>query len=107
MQQKLPRHSPPWTVHKQRMLMEQVNDTHPRIRAIAAANPRVNGTTLLWLMQDPELEVRRAAVKNPTATRAMWQIVRDYDTDPGMVAYARMMLGGIQHAKTQDDINAH
>ncbi len=88
--EKLNYSAPKWTDSKRKRLAQMAYADDPRLRAIAAAHPKTPALTLIELMHDPDVQVRRAAIKNPNATAHMveWALA---DEDLGIAAYARML----------------
>lgn len=66
-------------------------DVEPLMRATAAYNPNVEYVTLLLLLMDTDVSVRRAAVKNPKMNGNLYAVAMT-DTDMGVRAYAKMRL---------------
>lgn len=86
----LPRSLPPWTKSKDARLKNFSVDKNPLVRQIAAAHPRTPHDRLVELVTDEDVNVRRAAIKNPAVTERMIRIALD-DEDRGIAAYARML----------------
>lgn len=74
-----------------RRLEDMAVSTDPKLRAIAAAHPRLQPQLLLLRLMDPDASVRRAAVKNPAITYHLLEVALK-DEDLGIAAYARLMM---------------
>jgi hypothetical protein len=86
----LPMSRPKWTQAKRNRLESFAASTDPRLRAIAAAHPLSSKGVLGRMISDPDVGVRRAAIKNPRATDAMIEVAL-VDRDPGIAAFARLL----------------
>ena len=83
----------PWTRSKMNRLAAMALDSNWAIRQVAAEHPKTDPVTLLRLMMDEDVRVRRAAIKNPAVTDHMIRIALT-DEDLGIQAYARLLQQG-------------
>lgn len=82
---------PPWTGSKMERMLRFTLSADPKLRAVAAAHPTTRGSRLLALLLDEDVAVRRAAVKNGNMLETFY-LLAARDSDPGISAYARMVL---------------
>jgi len=88
----LPRTEVPFTESKRRRLEGFARSDNPKLRAIAAQHPRTPRDVLFGLTHDPETRVRSALVRNPEFGASACYVLKN-DEDPGIRAYARMVIG--------------
>jgi len=77
---------PEWTKSKAKRLEEMALSERAALRAVAAAHPKIRPGMLWGLLQDEDVVVRRAAVKNPKLDRRMRSLAAQ-DEDAGIRAY--------------------
>lgn len=78
-------------------LLKMAKSRDPKLRAIAAGHPKIPLHAFYPFCLDADVDVRRAAVKNPKHGSTMCFILEN-DDDPGIRAYARMVLDGERYS---------
>lgn len=90
-QHRLAQSMPQWSPRKAARQEDMSRSHFASIREVAANHPRATPEQMNRLMSDPEVTVRRAAVRNVSITYEN-MVYMTYDSDPGIAAYAAMMV---------------
>lgn len=86
--------SPVWSLSKAKRLENMALSPEAALRAVAANHPKTRAGVLWGLLQDEDVAVRRAAVKNPRIDARMLRLASQ-DVDPGIATYAKILAAEI------------